>query len=127
MIATCHNEHGVFSQKPSIVNVVIVTANNPNKSGGYYSLELTDVLKGHDPSNTSPKSYDVNIQNCPTNNGKLQFTLSAKCMQEMQHSNQSFADEKYLSLTTPNRNNSVDITFRADELERHSANLTGDL
>jgi hypothetical protein len=81
MIATCHCEHGVFSQKPSIVNVVIVTVNNPNKSGGYYSLELTDVLKEHDPFNPLTKAYDVNIQNCPTNNGKLQFNLSAKCMQ----------------------------------------------
>jgi hypothetical protein len=81
MIATCHLEHSVFSQKPSIINIVVIAANNPNKSGGYYSLELTDVLKGHDPINPSSKTYDVNIQNCPTSHGRLQFSLSAKCLQ----------------------------------------------
>ena len=117
MIATCHCDGVGFVGKPSIINVVIVTANNPNKSGGYHSLELTDVLKVTDPLNPVSRSYDVSIQNCPTANGRMQFGLSAKCLHEVMP-NQSFTVESG-GLNTPTRNQSVDMTFRAEELDGH--------
>lgn len=109
MIASCHADSAGFAAKPSILNVVILTANNPNKSGGYYSLELTDVLKVTDPMNPCSRAYDVGIQNCPTANGRIQFTLSARCLHEV-NSNHSFEN----GLSTPTRNHSMDMTFRAE-------------
>lgn len=89
-----------------------MTPGNPNKSGGYFNLELTEVLRGYDPGNPISRSYDVGIQACPTKNGVLHFLLSARCLQEIT-GNASFNEGGSFHSTTPCR--STEVNFKAEE------------